>query len=150
MDPTMTGRTRADFQVDLTLADPYFYGPAITATIANGGSVNVWNPGNDYAIWNGLKIVFNGHLDNPVLTNESVSPRLTLKIGSVISSGHNVTTIPGSGIATVDGSRNITGAVSHTGARHWFGLAPGLNHLTLSGGTGNNGSCTVSFQPPYI
>ncbi len=39
MDPSMTGRTRADFTVDVVLADPYFYGAQQSATIGAGATV---------------------------------------------------------------------------------------------------------------
>ena len=43
----------------------------------------------------------------------------------------------------------LTGKVSHSGARHWFGLDPLANLLTLTADSGT-GSARVTFQPPYV
>src|SRR3954462_3822869 len=76
MDPTMTGRTRADFAVDLLLSDPYFYGPAIETTIPTTGTVTINNPG-DIPVWSTISIVLNGELVSPVITNQSVTPNIS-------------------------------------------------------------------------
>ena len=45
MTPSMTGRTRADFAVDLLLADPFFYGVQQAQTLAYNTVTNVINLG---------------------------------------------------------------------------------------------------------
>lgn len=44
---------------------------------------------------------------------------------------------------------NVIGSVSHGGARHWMGLNPGDNTITLTADAGT-GTAVLRFRPPYI
>lgn len=156
MAPTMTGRTRSDFQLDLTLADPYFYGNVVTCDLAVGTPVYVWNDGHDVAAHNQVEVDFVGPLTNPVLTNQSTSPDTWVKYTGTVASGQTLTLVPGAfsarqhpnGEAVTSTSPNKIGLISSYGARDWVNLLRGANKLLLTG-TGS-GHATLRFRPPYV
>lgn len=172
MTPTMTGRHRADFQMTLLMADPYFYGSIETNTMpanvhasASGGSapvagdssVSVYNLGHDDAIA-GVQVDLTGPLTNPRLTNQTTSPDVWVQFNGNIQAGVTITLDVGAYTAVQpDTGTNYISSIRHSGARHWFGLAPGANLLTLTAdtyaGVGSGtpaGSATVRHQPPYV
>lgn len=152
MEPTMTGRTRADMSVDLLLADPYFYGTQQTHTFSRNSAANLTNLGEGSAgeaSQGYLTVTFNGVLTNPTLTNSTsgISCSWTGSIGS----GHYVTFDCVNFLATDDGGNNQIGGVTHAGARRWMVLESGVSSLELtSTGGSDNGTCTVAWQPPYL
>lgn len=146
MDATMLGIDGAQFAVDLRLADPYFYGvtssPAALA-VSVGAVVN--NPG--VAPVQKMTIVFNGGLTNPRLTNTTTG--VWVQYTGVIAGGASVTLNTDLFTAVTNTSVNVIGAITHQGARNWLPLKVGNNTLTLTASAGT-GTCSVSFQPPYI
>lgn len=153
MAPTMTGRTRADFQMDFLMADPYFYGAKQSATLNPGGVSYVWNDGHDVAAHAGLSIQLVGPLTNPSLRNIITEPDQVLTYKGAIASGQtvtlnvgNFTAIASSGIAST--GKNRIANVSASGAQYWFNLLPGMNKISLTG-TGS-GHAVITWQPPYI
>jgi hypothetical protein len=167
MDPTMTGRHRADFQMDLLLADPYFYGRA-NPTVAwsatevaltvnlQSDPVNTrdvytaFNPGYDLAGYGSLEIDLIGPLKNPVVLNASPEPDMWVRFGATIDAGVTIRlSVPDFLAYQVSNNHNYIGRISHSGARHWMGLVPGANYLTLLTDEGT-GSAVVRYQPPYV
>lgn len=153
MQPTMTGRTRADFQMDFTLADPYFYGAQQQLTMNPGDLTYVWNDGHDVAATAGLAIDFVGPLTNPVLRNNAVSPGIHLGYNGTIASGQTVSINVGRYSATQHTTSTTTGTnrianIVATGAESWFALLPQTNKLTFAA-TGS-GHALIKWQPPYI
>jgi hypothetical protein len=144
MTPTMTGRARADFSMNLLLADPYFYGPQVSVELASGQSATVDNPGHDLAGHAGLQVDLIGGT-NPRLTNATPAPPVWVQYTG--SPGGTLTLDTGRFTANraSDGA-NLIGGVSHGGARHWMALLPGANQLSLTGG----GSAQLRFRPPYV
>lgn len=157
MEPTMTGRTRADFSVDLLLADPYFYGTLQTQTLAYNSAATVINLGEG-VVGSGLSCTFtaqlNGPLTNPTLTNSTAGVSVTYNA-----------TIPGGQFLTLDivnftavdsNGVNQIGSVTHAGARMWMGLlgagvGTGRNTLKLTSTNGSDtGNCVLQWTPPYI
>lgn len=147
----MTGRTRADFEVPLRLAHPYFYGPTVTTRIGAGGTATIGN-GGDVAAWaKYFYIDFVGPLVTPRLTNTTVG--VSCGIGGSVAAGETVTldvrqfialsTKTGTGTKT-----NRTGDIFSMGARPWMALARGTN--TLSVAATGTGTVTVRFRPPYL
>lgn len=131
MEPTMMGNAAATFAVDLILADPYFYGPQITAPVT--GSVTVTNPGDDDALAYGMSIDLAAGC---TLTNTTPSPHVVVSSPAAVTLDlSNFSVSPGS----------AAGGVVHSGARAWMGLQPGANTLVASGG-----SATIRFRPPYV
>lgn len=149
MDPSMTGRTRADFAVDLLLADPFFYGDEITVNIPMDVDVNVFNPGDVEVAYQNFDMVFNGELVSPLLINHSIDPEVSMTLNTLVPPETTVDVDVSQYLAyrSFDGS-NVSAAISHTGAKQWMYLQPGDNILHLHGeGTG---AVTLTFRPPYL
>lgn len=150
MAPTMTGRFRSDFQLDFTLADPFFYGGTVTTTLQSGETSYVWNDGHDVAASGYLQVDLVGPLTNPVLTNLSTQPNSWVKYGASIGSGETIRLVINRFTCDrVTGTvTNRIGFISNYGARNWVNLLPGVNKLQLTGG--GSGHAIVTFRPPYV
>lgn len=154
MTPTMTGRVRADFVMDLLMTDPFFYGDVEAAQIALGRSLTVFNRGHDVAAYTGMSIILTGPLIHPItLTNYSTNPPVSVTyngdIGIGQSVGLNVSQFQATLVSPGPTSTNVIGNVSHLGSRNWFGLMPGNNALAFQDG-GGSGSAQILWKPPYI
>ena len=175
MQPTMAGRTKADFTVDLLLADPYFYGaPLSTVVPANGAVSQITNLGDGaigfgQAPGNGgqaFTITLTGPLTLPLtLSNVSAGVSVTLGTGSlaggsisnnVLPAGHFITLDVLSYTAYDDTGFSCLGRVAHAGARPWMLLLPlgangFVNQLVLTTGSGGDtGRAALSYSPPYL
>jgi hypothetical protein len=149
MDPTMTGRTRADFAVDLLLSDPYFYGPQITTTLNANSTATINNPG-DIDVWSTLTVEFNGELISPTITNQTINPNVWFRVNTaVVSNKVNVDVNAFSVINTFDNS-NLVGSVTHSGDRAWLKLKPGNNTIKLSSIGNSTGNAVLKFKPAYL
>ena len=149
MDPTMTGRSRADFAVDLLLSDPYFYGPEISANLTTSGTTIVTNPG-DIPVWSTINMVLNGELTSPVITNQTAEPDVWMRINTaVVDDPINISVGDFTVINTFDDS-NLTGSVTHSGHRAWMKLLPGNNTLKLTSTGSGTGDVDLTFQPAYL
>jgi hypothetical protein len=133
--------------VDVHMADPFFYGSALTVNLPVGPAVLVDNPGDE--LTTAASVEFRGQLSNPTLTNSTPAPDVWLKVGTDIAAGDKVTA-DGTAASVVRGSdaANLIGALTHSGARSWFGLGRGSNSVTLSA-DGGTGSAVLTFQPVY-
>ncbi len=149
MDPTMTGRTRADFAVDLLLSDPYFYGPELTVNLPTSGTVVVNNPG-DIPVYSTIKITFNGELVSPMITILTAQPTVWMRLSTaVIANPVNVDVGEFTVINTFDNS-SLVGSVTHSGFRAWMKLLPGNNTLKLTSTGNNTGSAIMKYKPAYL
>lgn len=152
MEPTMTGRTRGDFSVDLLLADPYFYGGQQTQTLAYNTNTTVTNKGDGVAAEGSgsfFTITFNGPLTNPTLTNSSAGVSVTWT--GVITGGHSVVLDCVNFLASTDLGANVISGISHAGARKWMGLTPGAQTMKLTSTVGGDtGTCLLTWTPPYL
>lgn len=144
MEPTMTGRTRADFPVDILLADPYFYGAsqqqAVTGTgtitnLGDGVCGEGWaSPVNSYTI----KITA-----NCTVTNTTAGCSVTFADPGGTSFPVTLDVLKFTAIDNA-GKNQIAG-VSHSGARMWLPLLAGANSISVSAGT-----ATFTWCPPYL
>lgn len=168
MVPTMTGRTRAEFTVDITMASPYFFGQQITVPLNVGIGTPVFNPGHDLAGPSGnMEVILTGPLTNPRITNATASPDVWVLHKGTIAAGVTVTLDVGSFNAVDSNGVNRTGKIVNSGAKHWMGLLPGANLLTLTNNdvilgvtapvdasiltaVGDPGTAAVRFKPPYV
>lgn len=166
MAPQMTGRLRAEFQYDFTLADPYFYGPEVLVTLDPDDYVYVWNDGNDTAGHEEMWIDLVGPLTNPVITNHSTDPNHWVKYTGTIPAGKTVRLHIGrytaqliEGVSSTGGTNRI-GLVSNSGSRLWLMLLhgnretgehdpSGVNKLRLTADSGS-GHAELRFRPPYV
>lgn len=155
MEPTMTGRTRATFSVDLLLSDPYFYGAQQTQTLAYNTPATVTNLGEGVVGESfsssvcGFTVKLNGPLTSPTLTNSTTGVAVTY--GANIASGHFVTLDVLNYTALSDASANNVQFVGHAGSRMWMCLVPGANTLALTSlSGGDTGTCLLTWNPPYL
>ena len=155
MEPTMTGRNRADFSVDILLADPYFYGAPVATTLTLNVAKNVTNFGEGQAgegqpsTVNTFSLVLNGPLTVPTLTNTTAGVSLTY--GATIQAGVSLTIDLLRFQASDSVGVNQVPYVGHAGSRFWFLLLSGLNSLTLTSLSGaDSGNAILTFCPPYV
>lgn len=151
MDPTMTGRTRADFGVDLLLADPFFYAPEVTTSTINAGqTISINNPG-DVETWVNLEIEFTGELQRPTLWNLTATPQVWMTVDTLVQPGYKVNVDVGlaSAIRTYDGTE-ISATVDHSGFRSWFKLNPGTNSIKLTSSGISNGSAIIKYRAAFL
>jgi hypothetical protein len=151
MEPAMTGRTRADFSVDLLLADPYFYGPVRTQTVARNNTTLVTSRG-DGVVGEGtggsFTATFTGPLTSPVLTSDA---GLSVSLDLFLPAAYTVTLDLLNFTATDSLGANQVAAVSHSGSRMWMALPSGDSTLMLTSGSGtDSGSVLLSWQDPYL
>jgi hypothetical protein len=158
MQPTMSGRTRADFSVDFLLADPFFYGQRINQQVGANASGTTFNPG-DAATGFGqapgqggvpFTILLRGPLTAPITLVNSTNG-VTVTVTQTITAGHSVVLDVMNYTAFTDTGASWLGNVQHSGARPWLLIMPGNNVLSLSTGSGGDtGNATISFQPGYL
>jgi len=149
MDPTMTGRTRADFAVDLLLSDPYFYGDEIETTIQANTTAVINNPG-DIDIWSSITIELNGEMISPIISNTSLDPDVWFRVNTaVVADEINIDVGQFSVINSFDNS-NLVGSVTHSGDRAWMKLRPGNNSIKLTSLGNSTGNAVLSFKPAYL
>lgn len=144
MEPTMTGRFRADFPVDLLLSDPYFYGAQVTAAITTSGTVT--NAG-DAEAGEGYSSAVSNYT---IALSAAATVTNTTNSTSVTYTAQGGETFPVTldilnETATDNGGASVSAGVTHAGSRIWLPLDPGANSITVSAGT-----ATVKFTPGYI
>lgn len=149
MDPTMTGRFRSDFQLDFTLADPFFYGDTVTTTLHVGDTVYIYNDGHDVAASGYLQVDWYGPLTNPRITNLSTNPDSWVQFnGTLGSADHLIMVVNRFSMYNASTLANHIGKITSYGARFWVSLLPGVNKIQLTGS--GSGRAVISFRPPYV
>lgn len=133
--PTMNGPARAAFTVDLTLADPYFYGPEIITNLSTGAqTVTIAGDGKTRAVkFHVVGARKNVKIRNNTL-NVDVEYHRDLSAGDVLDVDvmqYTSLTDP-AGAAPYD----TVGSIRHTGSEFWFLLQPGANIVTVSSDSG--------------
>lgn len=150
---TMNGPHAASLTVSLLLADPYFYGPAITGSVTvNNGASSVVNTGDDVAAYFNNSVTLYGPLQFPRLLNSTTDPDTWFQLNTVILAGDSVTLDIANFTAyrASDGA-NLSGLLTHSGTTRWMSYYPGSNNIVLnSNNSGDTGTATFSFVPPYI
>lgn len=149
MDPTMTGRTRADFAVDLLLSDPYFYGEEIEETLEPSDTVVVNNPG-DIDVYSTLTVELNGELISPTVTNLTVNPNIWFRVNTAIVADDVNVDVGNFTVTNTFDDSSLTGSVNHSGDRYWLKLVPGDNSLKLTSLGNSSGNAVIRFQPAYL
>lgn len=152
MDPAMTGRYRSDFQLDFTLADPYFYGDTVSVTMLPGETVYVWNDGHDVAAAGYVQVDFYGHLVNPRITNHSTEPDSWVQFNGTIGvADHILMEINRYQVYNALTQANFIGKITSYGARFWVNLLPGANKIEFNcDAEPDSGRAVLTFRPPYV
>lgn len=150
MDPTMTGRTRADFGVDLLLADPFFYGAEVSQTIEVGEELTISNVG-DVESWVDLTIEFEGELQRPTLWNLTADPLIRMTLDTLIPLGSSVDISVGEYTAVRSQDRlDIGSTIDRAGSRSWFKLLPGNNTIKLTSDGIGTGHAVLKYRPAFL
>lgn len=148
LEPSMEGGPyRAKFTVDVLMADPFFYGDEVTVAVPLNTDVVVPVAGDAPTDW--ITVDFVGQLANPVLTNKTTAPEITVKIGSAIAASDQVAVdVRETQVLRQGDGANLIGTLSHSGARPWFELQAGNNVVRLSADSGT-GSAVLKFRPVW-
>lgn len=152
LDPSFQGQYHAEFEVDLTLHDPFFYDVTSTEVLAIGVGQTKQTTNPAFGVWSRISITFEGPLEVPRLTNESMDPDVWVQYNGSIEDGDSVTINVDEFqvVRSVSGADSpAAGTLSHSGWAHWFVLRPNVNNLRLSANSGT-GSAAVSYYPSYI
>lgn len=151
--PRMTSRARSMFVFEFLLADPFFYGPLEGQQIRQEVPQVITNWGHDVAAHSFMSVDFVGPLSNPRLINFSTTPAVQVKFNGTIDPGRtvslNVSQFQAHMTNTSADASNVIGKISHAGARYWFGLQPGPNHIALEADSGS-GQAVLRWRPPYL
>lgn len=147
LEPNMTGRTRADFAVDLLLADPFFYGSEVSFTVPLNTSVAFNNPGDSKTSLMPFTITWVGSLTSPKLTNQTNG--VWTQVNTMIPANTNITTDVRNYKATRSYDlASMNAAITQGGSKQWMNLEPGGNELYLSGS--GSGAAIIKFSPAYV
>lgn len=133
--------------VPFTLADPYFYGPAITTTtdVSSGSAVQtVTHPGTVRG-WKPV-LTLTGAASNPEIANAANSVSVQALV--TVPGGQNLIIDCGAWTALLNGT-SVIGSIRHSGAFPFMFFEPGANPLTVTGG-GSGATLTTVFAPPYF
>lgn len=146
LEPSMTGRARSMFSVDLLFPDPFFYETTHEVSVATTQN-NTWVETVD-GDWRttAITVSITGVRTNPKIT-------VTHPDGSQTWAQYNGTLAAGdtllldvnkfSAQLTSGGTtRQVSGRITHGGAAAWLALEPGVNTIVL---TSNNGTGPVSL-----
>jgi hypothetical protein len=157
LEPRMTGPRRAEWDVDLNLADPFFYGTeetielSIDAVSPNPGpSVEIPILGNATTLKVHVDLV--GPLTDAKITVTDLTPQpyvryLDLPDGSVATLD-----VDRFRVIETDGALTdlfTIGKVVHDGDVFWLPLKPGTRTLVLTA-TAGTGTATIRYQPAWI
>lgn len=150
MNPTMTGRTRAEFAIELLMADPFFYGAQQTQALTKDVIHPVTNLGHDIAKSNFMSVDLVGPLTNPVVTNLSTTPNTAFAYVGTIASGSTLkVNVSQFQALLTPANTNQIAKITHTGNRNWFALNPGVNNVRLTA-TSGTGTGLLRWRPPYV
>lgn len=135
ISPTMSGPARAAFTVDLTLADPYFYGPEVITSLSTG-TQTITIAGDDTT--RAVKFHVVGSRNTVKIRNNSLNVDVEyhrdLSAGDVVDIDVQQFTCLTDPAGTAP--YNTVGSIRHTGDAYWFMLQPGANILTVSSASG--------------
>lgn len=148
LNPTMNGRARAVFSVDLRLTDPFFYGPEVVTNLTTG-SQTVEVEGD--ARTNNIQLTINGSRVNPKVRNSLLD--VDVEYFGSLSSGDSVEIDVKAYTAVVDPATganfNGIGAIRHSGNNSWLLLEPGDNTIVLSSDSGT-GAVVMTHRAAWL
>jgi hypothetical protein len=138
ISPSMTGRSRGGFSVNLNLADPYFYGPEINTNLETG-TQTVTVEGDD--ITRAVKLHVSGPRNNVRVYNSTLD--VYVEYHADLSSGDYVDIDVKNFLAVTDLAAippfNSVGKIRHEGDAFWLLLTPGVNTIVVSSTSGIGG-----------
>lgn len=149
LSPSMTGRRRASFVVDMMLADPWFYEITNkTFTISMGATLLIPTFG-DYPTIR-MSIRFVGPCAYPTLTTSS---GVSVKYNGSVNSGQSILIdVENFTASKVTGSSSIdvTSSISHSGHPNWMRLGGSTSVNVLMSGSSDTGTATIIATPIWL
>lgn len=147
LNPEITGGRRAKFDVDLMMADPWFYGDVVEVPALSPGGSETVDVAGDWPTWM-VRFTVNGPLASPRLT---VGDRWVQYDGLVAQGDVAVVDV---GLFTADQRvadawSKAAGYVTHSGGSRWLELPLGESEIALSAQSGT-GTVDVSFKPVWM
>lgn len=139
LEPKMHGRFAGLVEVDLELADPWFYDETATTFTLTNGDNNITVPGSEETIKAVLEI--SGARKNVLVTNKGYTPNISLRYtGTLVSGDKAIIDIENfSSMTDPTGATpayRSTSLIRHTGDPMWLRLKPGAQVINLSSETG--------------
>lgn len=148
LSPNMTGGARANFTVDLELADPYFYGVPINTTLSTGN--NTVTVSGDYRT-HAVKFEVTGPRKNLKIRNTTLG--IQVEYRGDLSSGDKLNIDVKNFTSVTDpvatNQFNSIGSILHDGDAFWMLLAPGDNVINVTSDTGI-GSVIMTHQEVWL
>lgn len=147
LNPSMNGQQRAVFTVDITLSDPYFYGPLKTEPLSASEVVTV--EGDD--VTRRIFLEVEGSRNNLIVRNATLDVQVeyasTLDLGDVL----NIDVQKFTSVTDPDGSPAFksVGYIRHEGSPSWLVLKPGDNTITVASDSGS-GLVTMQWQEVWF
>lgn len=137
--------------VDFLLADPCFYGAAVTETqaiAASPTSFSITNAGS--VATHRTLLTFTGPISNPRLANLTIDPGGAFYVECLVTvAGGTDLVIDTEAFTAANDGVNAIGSVRHSGAFEFFRLEPGANSLRVTA-TSPGGSLDIDYSPPFI
>lgn len=151
LEPSMNGRTRASFTVDLTLADPFFYSSRTLYTMTLPGTPTVAVPAQGDVPTDTVKLTFTGPLTNPRVTNQSLPDGdIWVQYAGSLAGGETLTLDCRNFTAEKNpGGTKQVGLIQHYGNYSWMKASQFSNNFALSA-TAGTGSCSVEIVPAWL
>jgi hypothetical protein len=150
LQPSMQGNSAAIFSVDLLLADPFFYGSAISQTLANSGTTTFTVLGDDRT--EAITVNANGAWNNLRVQNATPSNQPYFQYNYAAGSG-DVIAVDVANFKvthTVGGiAGQAAGRISHGADPFWLYLNPGSQSVAVSA-SGTGTSINLAYQPRWF
>lgn len=147
LDVQMTGELRGIFTVDLLLADPYFYEPAVNTpplTTTAPVALNLTGDARSFKVTADMQ----GPMVNPKLTIVGPENTCWAQLTDNINTGE-VATLDSYNKRALHNNKVVSTKVTHAGSSLWLFIEPGINTFTLSALSGS-GSATLSYQKAHL
>lgn len=154
LNPSMTGRKRAEFSVDLFLADPFFYSAAQTIDFGPLPGTNLsrtFTVAGDYST-RAIDFHVEGPVTSPMWTNSTSSPSTWCRYNTVVNDGDSldIDVTQFKATATVAGvQKKSAGYMQHSGSHFWMELEPGTATVAFSAASGT-GISSMTYQPVWL
>lgn len=151
LTPEMTGPNRAEFTVDLHMADPFFWGEEVVTSFDLGaGATREIDVLGDYRTTR-IVVEMEGPITSGRLTVTDVVPQVWLRYLDLQDGRTVAIDVDRFRAIESDGSLDTftTGNVRHDGSPYWLVLEPGTRSVTLTS-TAGTGTATLAYRPAWL
>lgn len=141
LDLSMTGDLRGIFTVDLALADPYFYEPAVVTPnlTATPQPMTLTGDARSHKI---VATIAGGPITNPQISVATPLGSSWVQLTDTVAAATTATLDCGLMTAR-NGSNPVSAKIQHSGDAQWLYVEPGVNNFSV---TSSSGSATVSLS----